>query len=103
MTKESGIKAEIFFQRERKDAARKLKGPEIAFYDKVWRAAAGANAEKRQIAPPRKGLEMAAGVRNAINLVERVRKAGDAWRRSQHSAMKNNNWLECGVNCAKNK
>ena len=75
-----GIEAQVFFQGKGKKAARQLQGPHVAVFDDGLGAVSGADAEKGQIAPPRKGLEMAAGVRHPVHLVEGVGKVGHAGR-----------------------
>ena len=69
-----GVKAQIFFERKGEDSARKFKRPDVAVFDERLSPVAGADAEKGQIVATRERLEVAACVRDSIDLVERVRK-----------------------------
>jgi len=72
------IKAQVFFQRKGQKAPRQLEGPDVAVFDESLGAVAGTDAEEGKIAPPRKGLKVAAGVGDTVDLVERVGEVGDA-------------------------
>src|ERR1035438_1436391 len=72
MAQKGRIEAQVFFQGKGEKAARQLQGPYTAVLENGLRAVSGANAEKRQIAPPGKRLKMAAGMRNPIHLMEGV-------------------------------
>ena len=74
----AGVEAEVLFEGEGEEAAGELEGPDVAVLDQSLRAISGADTEEGQVVPPGKGLKVPAGVRNAIDLVERVREVGDA-------------------------
>ncbi len=82
----AGSKRRSFSRGEGKKAARQLKGPDVAVFDQGLGAVSGAHAKKGKIAPARKGLKVAAGVGNPVDLVERVGKVRDARRGSEHKS-----------------
>src|ERR1035437_745025 len=84
MAQEGGIEAEVLLQREGKKAPRQLKRLHIAVSRKRLFTIAGAHAKEGQVAPPRKGLEMTAGVGYPVDLVERVREVGHTRRACNH-------------------
>ncbi len=84
VAQERKIEAQILFESKREKAARKLQRPDVAVLSDDRRARPGANAKKRQILPPRKGLKMAAGVRHPIHFMERVGKVSYTRRSSVH-------------------
>ncbi|MGB0122669.1 MAG: hypothetical protein WA419_20630 [Silvibacterium sp.] len=53
--------------------------PELVLYAQAF-PAAGADAEKGQIAPPREGVELAAGVGDSVDFGKRVGETGYAHR-----------------------
>jgi len=70
VARKGGIKAEVFFDGEGEKAARKFEGPEVAVFYQFRLAVAGAHAEEGEVAAAGKGLKVAAGVGNAVDLVE---------------------------------
>ena len=75
------VEAQILFDRERRTrrAAAPACVPEPSFA--VPSAGTGADAEKGQISPAGKGLEMAAGVRHPVDLMESVGEISDPGHR----------------------
>jgi hypothetical protein len=71
-----GVEAQVFFQSKGEKAARQLQRPDITVFGEGLGAVAGADAQKRKIPPPRKGLEVAAGVGYSIDFMKGVRKVG---------------------------
>jgi hypothetical protein len=66
----NGVEAQIFFKSKGEEAARQLKRPDVAVFDEGLGAVSCADTEKGQIAPPGKGLEVAARVGYAVDLVK---------------------------------
>jgi hypothetical protein len=64
------VEAKILLQRERKNTSRQFQGPHIAILDKCLTPVSGPDTEKWQIPPSREGLEVPAGVRNSVHLME---------------------------------
>jgi hypothetical protein len=77
MSQKRWVESKIFFECEGEKAARQLKSPNCAIFNHGLGAIAGPHAEERKIAPARKSFKMAAGVRNTVYFMERIRKVGD--------------------------
>jgi hypothetical protein len=73
-----GVVAKVFFEGEGKKAAGQLEGPDVALFDERLGAVTGADAEEREVAAAGKGLKVAAGVGDAVDLVKRVGEIGQA-------------------------
>src|SRR5512146_425428 len=76
--RKNGIEAQILLKCKGEKTARKFEGLQVIFFRKGMSAISSAHAEKRKIATARECLKVAAGVRNAVYLVERIRKIGNA-------------------------
>ena len=89
VSQECRIEAKVFLQRKGEKATRQLKRPDVAFFQNGLCPVARSNAEKRQIAPPRESLKVAAGMRNPVHLVKRVGKVSHARHRCIHRLNQN--------------
>jgi hypothetical protein len=77
------VEAEVFFESEGEDAARKFEGPDVAIFDECLATVTGANTEERQIATASECLELAAGVRDPVDFMKgvgKVRYSREVWR-----------------------
>jgi hypothetical protein len=81
----TGVEGEVFFEREGDRAAGQLEGGELAFDYEARLSVAGTDEEEGQVVATDICLELAAGVGDAVDLVERVGKVGDSrYRRGRH-------------------
>jgi len=84
MAQKSRIEAEVFFKRKGEEAAGQFQRPHVAVFEDGLGAIAGAHAQKRQVAAPRKSLEVATGVGNPIHFMKGVGKVRHARHGSGH-------------------
>jgi hypothetical protein len=84
VTQKGEVEAQIFFQGKGENAARQLQRPHISILNESLYAVSRADTQERQIAPPRKSLKVAAGMRHSVYLVKGVGEVGHARRLIGH-------------------
>jgi len=72
------VEFQIFVEWNRKKSPRQLQSCQIAFNRQRIRAISCSHAEKRQVPPARIILEVARGMRHAVDFVKRIGEVGNA-------------------------
>ena len=80
VSRKGGVEAQILFDGKGEKAARQLERCTLPSSTKGCGAVAGADPEKRQVAAAGEGLELAAGVGDAVDFMERVGEVSYAGR-----------------------